>query len=273
MKDQSKMLIICLAPLFNWWLLLSIQFFCFAAYFLISKIREGHWCLLGGTGGSARGFVQDCECCIFFREPCWYIGRQKAQCYWHRGGTCIEGQGIDHLLLMDHFSLAYIKWIEVVNVCRPLHQQFCNSWLQQFCMTCFGVGEPGGVIERRKLGWRQPWIGKQKMVIPWWWLRGVIPIFLVLLKKNGSLLWMQAANAQAALAFKLYQEKFSGPRWEALDQRGAQKQRVLWASTGVKDPSYPDTLYVNPLIGPDTVSTYLLFLAFKSSILSRYTLV
>jgi transaldolase len=65
----------------------------------------------------------------------------------------------------------------------------------------------------------------------------------------------KAANAQAALAFKLYQEKFSGPRWEALAKRGAQKQRVLWASTGVKDPSYPDTLYVNPLIGPDTVTT------------------
>jgi transaldolase len=65
----------------------------------------------------------------------------------------------------------------------------------------------------------------------------------------------KAANAQAALAFKLYQEKFSGPRWEALAKRGAQKQRALWASTGVKDPSYPDTLYVNPLIGPDTVTT------------------
>jgi transaldolase len=65
----------------------------------------------------------------------------------------------------------------------------------------------------------------------------------------------KAANAQAALAFKAYQEKFSGPRWEALEKRGAKKQRVLWASTGVKDPSYPDTLYVNPLIGPDTVTT------------------
>ncbi|KAH9567258.1 hypothetical protein CY35_03G020200 [Sphagnum magellanicum] len=65
----------------------------------------------------------------------------------------------------------------------------------------------------------------------------------------------KAAVAQAALAFKLYQEKFSGPRWEALEQRGARKQRVLWASTSVKNPSYSDTLYVNPLIGPDTVTT------------------
>lgn len=65
----------------------------------------------------------------------------------------------------------------------------------------------------------------------------------------------KAAVAQAALAYKLYQEKFSGPRWEALKSRGAQKQRLLWASTGVKNKAYPDTLYVSPLIGPDTVST------------------
>lgn len=65
----------------------------------------------------------------------------------------------------------------------------------------------------------------------------------------------KAANAQAALAFKLFQEKFSGPRWKALEARGAKKQRALWASTSVKNPAYPDTLYVDPLIGPDTVST------------------
>lgn len=65
----------------------------------------------------------------------------------------------------------------------------------------------------------------------------------------------KAATAQAALAYKLYQEKFSGPRWEALEKKGARKQRVLWASTSVKNPAYPDTLYVNPLIGPDSVST------------------
>lgn len=65
----------------------------------------------------------------------------------------------------------------------------------------------------------------------------------------------KAATAQAVLAYKLYQEKFSGPRWEALKKRGARKQRVLWASTSVKNPAYPDTLYVNPLIGPDSVTT------------------
>ncbi|XP_051122211.1 uncharacterized protein LOC127245402 [Andrographis paniculata] len=65
----------------------------------------------------------------------------------------------------------------------------------------------------------------------------------------------KAANAQAALAYKLYQKKFSGPRWEALVKKGAKKQRLLWASTSVKNPAYPDTLYVAPLIGPDTVST------------------
>ncbi|BBN11490.1 transaldolase [Marchantia polymorpha subsp. ruderalis] len=65
----------------------------------------------------------------------------------------------------------------------------------------------------------------------------------------------KAANAQAALAFKLYQEKFSGPRWEALAKRGANKQRLLWASTGVKNPAYSDVLYIAPLVGPDTVNT------------------
>jgi transaldolase len=65
----------------------------------------------------------------------------------------------------------------------------------------------------------------------------------------------KAANAQAALAFKLYVEKFSGPRWEKLAAQGAKKQKLLWASTGVKNPAYPDTHYVDPLIGPDTVNT------------------
>jgi transaldolase len=65
----------------------------------------------------------------------------------------------------------------------------------------------------------------------------------------------KAAVAQASLAFQLYQKKFSGPRWEALAKKGAKKQRVLWASTSVKNPAYADTLYVAPLIGPDTVST------------------
>ena len=68
------------------------------------------------------------------------------------------------------------------------------------------------------------------------------------------MLLMQAAVAQAALAYKLYQKKFSGPRWEALVKKGAKKQRLLWASTSVKNPAYSDTLYVAPLIGPDTVS-------------------
>ncbi|CAA2977897.1 Transaldolase 2 [Olea europaea subsp. europaea] len=65
----------------------------------------------------------------------------------------------------------------------------------------------------------------------------------------------KAAIAQAALAYQVYQKKFSGPRWDALVKKGAKKQRLLWASTSVKNPAYPDTLYVAPLIGPDTVST------------------
>jgi transaldolase len=65
----------------------------------------------------------------------------------------------------------------------------------------------------------------------------------------------RAAVANAKVAYQLFQERFSGPRWEALAARGARVQRPLWASTSTKDPAYPDTLYVDELIGPDTVNT------------------
>lgn len=64
-----------------------------------------------------------------------------------------------------------------------------------------------------------------------------------------------AAIAQAKLAYELFQRTFSGPRWEALTIRGARVQRPLWASTSTKNPAYPDTLYVDSLIGPNTVNT------------------
>ncbi len=65
----------------------------------------------------------------------------------------------------------------------------------------------------------------------------------------------RAAVAQAKLAYELFRTRFSGPRWEALAARGAHLQRPLWASTSTKNPAYPDTLYVDELIGPDTVNT------------------
>lgn len=65
----------------------------------------------------------------------------------------------------------------------------------------------------------------------------------------------RAAVANAKLAYQRFGELFSGPRWEALAARGARPQRVLWASTSTKNPDYPDTLYVDELIGPDTVNT------------------
>jgi transaldolase len=65
----------------------------------------------------------------------------------------------------------------------------------------------------------------------------------------------KAAVAQAQLAYGLFLERFSGPRWEALAARGARVQRPLWASTSTKNPDYQDTLYVDTLIGPDTVNT------------------
>ncbi|MFF8732543.1 transaldolase [Streptomyces sp. NPDC015171] len=65
----------------------------------------------------------------------------------------------------------------------------------------------------------------------------------------------KAAVANARLAYQAYEEVFSSDRWTALESAGANKQRPLWASTGVKDPAYPDTLYVTELVAPNTVNT------------------
>jgi transaldolase len=65
----------------------------------------------------------------------------------------------------------------------------------------------------------------------------------------------KAAIANAKLAYELFREEFSTPRWSGLRKAGAGVQRPLWASTGVKNPAYRDTLYVEELIGPDTVNT------------------
>jgi transaldolase len=63
------------------------------------------------------------------------------------------------------------------------------------------------------------------------------------------------AIANAKLAYEHYRQAFAGPRWEFLAGKGATPQRVLWASTSTKNPAYPDTMYVEELIGPDTVNT------------------
>jgi transaldolase/glucose-6-phosphate isomerase len=65
----------------------------------------------------------------------------------------------------------------------------------------------------------------------------------------------KVAIANAKVAYQSYKKTFSGPRWEPLAKRSAQTQRVLWASTGTKNPSYRDTIYVEELIGPLTVNT------------------
>jgi transaldolase len=63
------------------------------------------------------------------------------------------------------------------------------------------------------------------------------------------------AIANAKLAYQNYLEAFSGDRWKALEEKGATRQRCLWASTSTKNPAYRDVLYVEELIGPDTVDT------------------
>jgi transaldolase / glucose-6-phosphate isomerase len=65
----------------------------------------------------------------------------------------------------------------------------------------------------------------------------------------------KVAIANGKLTYEAYQQIFSAPRWKALAARGAQTQRVLWASTSTKNPNYRDVIYVEDLIGPDTVDT------------------
>ena len=77
------------------------------------------------------------------------------------------------------------------------------------------------------------------------------------LEKAGSdaSLRGQAAVANARLAYEAYEEVVAGERWKALEAAGAKPQRPLWASTGVKDPAYDDTMYVVELVAPGTVNT------------------
>ena len=65
----------------------------------------------------------------------------------------------------------------------------------------------------------------------------------------------KTAIANAKIAYTIYEELFSGTRWDALADHGARVQRLLWASTSTKNPEYPDTMYVDGLIGPETVNT------------------
>ena len=65
----------------------------------------------------------------------------------------------------------------------------------------------------------------------------------------------KAAIANAKLCYRDWQALLAGARWQALAAKGARAQRLLWASTSTKDPSLPDTLYVDSLVGPDTVNT------------------
>ena len=73
--------------------------------------------------------------------------------------------------------------------------------------------------------------------------------------KGNKVLQGKIAIANAKIAYARFQQVFSGNRWQALAGNGARVQRPLWASTSTKNPDYPDTLYVDTLIGPDTVNT------------------
>ncbi len=72
---------------------------------------------------------------------------------------------------------------------------------------------------------------------------------------EGSSLRGKAAIANARLAYAAFEEFFSGPRWSTLADAGARVQRPLWASTSTKNPAYPDTIYIDSLIGPNSINT------------------
>ncbi|MGH9041253.1 MAG: transaldolase [Acidimicrobiia bacterium] len=72
---------------------------------------------------------------------------------------------------------------------------------------------------------------------------------------DGHPLRGKVAVANAKLAYQLFRQRFSGERWDRLAAAGARLQRPLWASTSTKNPAYSDTLYVDELVGPDTVNT------------------
>jgi transaldolase len=74
-------------------------------------------------------------------------------------------------------------------------------------------------------------------------------------KKGEKQLQGKIAIANSKLAYAEFMKIFSGSRWKKLSDKGARRQRVLWASTSTKNPDYADTLYVDELIGPDTVNT------------------
>src|SRR5260221_10459940 len=74
-------------------------------------------------------------------------------------------------------------------------------------------------------------------------------------KRALERLYGKAAIANSKMAYERWQQLFSGPRWDKLRKAGARSQRCLWASTSTKDPRYPDTYYVEELIGPETVDT------------------
>ncbi len=84
---------------------------------------------------------------------------------------------------------------------------------------------------------------------------GWIKTYNALERESFKNLSGKVAIANAKVAYEHQQAIFSGPRWDALSAQGAQRQRLLWASTGIKNPAYRDVKYIEELIGPDTVTT------------------
>ena len=107
---------------------------------------------------------------------------------------------------------------------------------------------PGAVaISRRSAVWRRSSSAASTRRSTSGWSRSAVP--------DAAALRGRAGIAQARLAYQMFRDRFAGPRWEKLAARGAHPQPPLWASTSTKNPDYPDTRYVDSLIGPDTINT------------------
>jgi transaldolase/glucose-6-phosphate isomerase len=110
----------------------------------------------------------------------------------------------------------------------------------------------GGLEERVKKG--QP-VSQIHSVASFFVSRVDTSVDKLLEQKGNKDLQGKIANANAIEAYQLYLKTIETPRWKALEQKGATRQRPLWASTGTKNKAYSDVLYVEPLIGRDTVNT------------------
>jgi transaldolase len=152
-------------------------------------------------------------------------------------------------------SAKRLSWVSLSQTSRPLVAELAGDWKPD--LRAWFADDPGRV-ERLSFT-------AGDLLVDLSLIRSVASFFVSRvdteidkrLEKAGAdpSLMGKAGIANAQLAYQAYEEVFSSDRWRALEAKGATVQRPLWASTGVKNPDYPDTLYVSELIAPGVVNT------------------